>query len=208
MLKNKNNFTRCALDTGEKTDYSISMMNKNTEKQEYVLEIALRTFFRYGYKKTSMDDVAKAAGLTRQGLYFHYQSKDELLRCAVEKAMNDGVRAVQLVLEAGNLPASERLYRAMDAWFGGYVGLFSPEVIPDWEFHCHRVAGGRVEEDNAWFRQKLTEILTPPGKETTPEIRTAAEMLFICGQRWKRTLQSRIEFEEKIKNAISLCCHA
>ena len=57
------------------------MKKENLEKQEYVLQIALRTFLRYGFKKTSMEDIAKAAGLTRQGLYFHFQNKDELLKC-------------------------------------------------------------------------------------------------------------------------------
>ena len=42
------------------------MMNKHTEKQEYVLQIVLRTFLWYGFKKTSMDDIAKAAGVSRR----------------------------------------------------------------------------------------------------------------------------------------------
>lgn len=116
-------------------------MNKHTEKQEYVLQIVLRTFLWYGFKKNSMDDIAKAAGLTRQGLYFHYRSKDELLRACVEKALFDGHRAVHLALSAAQLPLEERLYRALGTWFSGYVGLFTPELISDWEFHCSRVMG-------------------------------------------------------------------
>ena len=58
-------------------------MRQNTpDRQEYVLNTALRLFLRHGFKKTSMDDIARAAGMTRQGLYFHYPSKDALARRA------------------------------------------------------------------------------------------------------------------------------
>ena len=31
---------------------------------------------RYGFKKTSMDDVAQAAGVSRQGLYLYFDTKE------------------------------------------------------------------------------------------------------------------------------------
>ena len=40
---------------------------------------ATATFLRYGFKKTSMDDVAQAAGVSRQGLYLYFETKDVLL---------------------------------------------------------------------------------------------------------------------------------
>lgn len=115
-------------------------MNKHTEKQEYVLQIVLRTFLWYGFKKTSMDDIAKAAGLTHQGLYFHYRSKDKLLRACVEKALFDGHRAVHLALSAAQLPLEERLYRALGTCprhltilslaFDGIGHCSAPTLIP------------------------------------------------------------------------------
>lgn len=135
------------------------MKKENLEKQEYVLQIALRTFLRYGFKKTSMEDIAKAAGLTRQGLYFHFQNKDELLKCSVEKALDDSMQAVTLALDTKVLSLEERIFHALDAWFGCYVGLFTPESIPDWEFHCNRVMGEEVEQSNAQFRRKLTAVI-------------------------------------------------
>ena len=40
-------------------------------------------FLRYGFKKTSMDDLARAAGLSRQGLYLHFATKEALFKEAV-----------------------------------------------------------------------------------------------------------------------------
>src|SRR6266536_3276740 len=45
-----------------------------------LVEIATGVFTRYGFKKTSMDDVARAAGLSRAGLYLHFANKTELFR--------------------------------------------------------------------------------------------------------------------------------
>ena len=49
-----------------------------------ILEAAMDVFYRYGFKKASMDDVARAAGLSRQGLYLKFRSKEELFRVALE----------------------------------------------------------------------------------------------------------------------------
>jgi AcrR family transcriptional regulator len=50
----------------------------------------METFARYGYRRASMDQVADAAGLTRQALYHHFESKEALFRAVVE-ALHDGV---------------------------------------------------------------------------------------------------------------------
>ena len=52
--------------------------NEGGARRAAILETAMRVFLRYGFKKTSMDDLARAAGLSRQGLYLHYRTKEEL----------------------------------------------------------------------------------------------------------------------------------
>jgi AcrR family transcriptional regulator len=49
----------------------------------HVLETALTVFTRYGFRKTSIEDIAKAAGISRQGIYFHFRNKDEIFRVLV-----------------------------------------------------------------------------------------------------------------------------
>src|SRR6266403_988428 len=45
-------------------------------QREAILVAATAIFLRYGFKKTSMDDVARAAGVSRQGLYLYFDTKD------------------------------------------------------------------------------------------------------------------------------------
>jgi AcrR family transcriptional regulator len=47
---------------------------------EQIAEAALRLFARYGYKRTSMDDIAREAGVARATLYLHFKGKDDVFR--------------------------------------------------------------------------------------------------------------------------------
>ncbi len=55
------------------------MATKRSEiKRQNILECAKRLFARYGYKKTSLDDVAKEADVVKGTLYYHFADKEAL----------------------------------------------------------------------------------------------------------------------------------
>lgn len=47
---------------------------------DQIADSALRLFARYGYKRSSMDDIAKEAGLAKATLYLHFKGKDDVFR--------------------------------------------------------------------------------------------------------------------------------
>jgi AcrR family transcriptional regulator len=53
-----------------------------------VYEVAAEVFHRKGYDKTSMSDVATAAGLTKAGLYHHVSSKESLLYTVLDSGLD------------------------------------------------------------------------------------------------------------------------
>jgi AcrR family transcriptional regulator len=57
------------------------------QKQRALLDAAIGVFARFGYRKTSMDDIARAAGVSRQGLYLLFSNKEELFRRSVEYSL-------------------------------------------------------------------------------------------------------------------------
>lgn len=91
-------------------------------RREAVLESALRTFARYGYRKTSMDDLAREAQISRPGLYFLFSSKSGLFRAAADRGIDHDLRRVRDALESGEGAPGERVVDAFDAWAGRYVG--------------------------------------------------------------------------------------
>ena len=53
-----------------------------------LLELVVAEFNARGYDATSMEDLARATGLTKSALYHHVSGKEELLRRAVDRALD------------------------------------------------------------------------------------------------------------------------
>jgi AcrR family transcriptional regulator len=72
------------------------------ENQEKILKKAVEMFFNLGIKETTMDNLAKALGISKKTLYKYYDNKDDLIKSAVEffsktiKGKIDEVRSMHL----------------------------------------------------------------------------------------------------------------
>ena len=53
-----------------------------------ILDVAVRVFRERGYDGSSLDDVARAAGITKASIYYHVRSKEELLARGVGRALD------------------------------------------------------------------------------------------------------------------------
>src|ERR1700684_4142504 len=98
------------------------MGEKESARQAHVLETALTVFLRHGFKKTSMEDIAKAASISRQGIYLHFKDKDAIFRASILKTLDDGLQAANRILDDDRLVLEEKLLKALDEWFGRHVG--------------------------------------------------------------------------------------
>jgi len=94
----------------------------DTARRDAVLESALRTFARFGYRKTSMDDIAREAQISRPGLYFLFSSKAKLFGAAADHGIEQDLQDAHQALQTPGLPLSERIVDAFDFWAGRYVG--------------------------------------------------------------------------------------
>jgi AcrR family transcriptional regulator len=97
-------------------------------RREAVLESALLTFARHGYRKTSMEEVARSARISRPGLYFMFASKQDLFRAAVTRAIEQDLAAAGEILADDGEPLRARLIGAFDRWAGRYVGPMSRDI--------------------------------------------------------------------------------
>ncbi|MBO7743542.1 TetR/AcrR family transcriptional regulator [Paenibacillus sp. MWE-103] len=52
-------------------------------KKQHIVETALKVFFKYGYKRVSMNEIAESAGISRAGLYLYFKSKEEIFNAAI-----------------------------------------------------------------------------------------------------------------------------
>ena len=75
---------------------------------ESVLRGAVKVFNERGYDGTSMEDLSRELGITKSAIYHHVTGKEELLRLAVNRAL-DGLFAVLADVSALDAPAMTRL---------------------------------------------------------------------------------------------------
>ncbi|TGK55909.1 TetR/AcrR family transcriptional regulator [Leptospira wolffii] len=57
------------------------------ERRKEILDAALHCFLQFGYSKTSMDDIAKQAELSRPLLYLKFKNKEDLFQGIFEHLM-------------------------------------------------------------------------------------------------------------------------
>jgi len=97
-------------------------------RRRRILDAAESVFVRLGYRKTSMEEVARAAQVSRQGLYLHFATKEDLFRETVRDHLGRSLLAVETAMADRSLPLDERLAAAFDAWYGRAVGARGAEV--------------------------------------------------------------------------------
>ncbi|MGO8884671.1 MAG: TetR/AcrR family transcriptional regulator [Streptosporangiaceae bacterium] len=73
-----------------------------------LLAVCVAEFNQRGYDATSMEDLSRAAGITKSSFYHHVSGKEELLRAALERAL-DGLFGILEEPAAQNGPALARL---------------------------------------------------------------------------------------------------
>src|ERR1700692_2844000 len=89
-------------------------------RQEQVLSGALEVFGRFGFRKASMDEVARSADISRQGLYLYFASKEALFRAAVRQELDAALSEASRCLDEENVGLEVRVVAALDAWMGRF----------------------------------------------------------------------------------------
>jgi AcrR family transcriptional regulator len=60
-------------------------MQAKQPPQDRILDAAMRVFRRHGFRRSSIEQAAEEAGLTRQALYHYFSSKEALFRALIER---------------------------------------------------------------------------------------------------------------------------
>lgn len=87
---------------------------KNNEK--HIADIAMQEFAKYGFRKTTMQDVADAAGVSRQTLYNYVATKDELLKLVARHYFADAIHQCET-----ELAQAKNLSDAFDSLINNFV---------------------------------------------------------------------------------------
>jgi len=179
-------------------------------RRRRILDAALATFGRFGFRKTSMDEVARAAHLSRQGLYLHFSTKEELFRAAVRHAFETGLEAASARLRDPALSIEEKLAGAFDEWVGRYVGMIGADVS-DLEEASNLLVGPLVAQHEELFMEAVTKVIRASGlpaayKPAGLTARQLADTLHATARGLKHGCPSRAAFGERFAIALRALC--
>ncbi|MFA9392858.1 MAG: TetR/AcrR family transcriptional regulator [Prolixibacteraceae bacterium] len=72
--------------------------NKKDLNRETILQIAQEIFSKYGYKKTTLDDIANAVRKGKSSLYYYFNSKEDLFQAVIIKEVEVLKQALEKVV--------------------------------------------------------------------------------------------------------------
>lgn len=130
----------------------------NTE--EKILKESMRLFLERGYHGTSIDDITRAAGLTKGALYWHFKNKEKLLKRIVEeferRFLNNLIHAVEEV-KGGALDKFEKYIR-----FNSAFAYYNRELCVSFETLAGELVGAhdRIEPEFRRIYKKYQKFLS------------------------------------------------
>jgi AcrR family transcriptional regulator len=95
------------------------------DRKDTILDAAFGVFAQYGYRRTVMEDIAAAAGLSRTTLYQYWRNKDDLFRALAQRYFDES----EARMIAALAPPGQTVEQALLAAFAAKDGKFMHVVL-------------------------------------------------------------------------------
>jgi len=134
-------------------------MSIDTTKDS-ILRVANQLFSRFGFHKTSMDEIAKIARKAKGSLYYHFASKEELFKEVVSIEMINLKNQLSFIAKNPDLNSSEKVkkYLVKRMEILNSAANYHETLKADFFEHFHFIDDLRTELD-AWEKENLKNII-------------------------------------------------
>jgi AcrR family transcriptional regulator len=104
------------LSTRAKTEREPRRRLSAAARREVIVDAAAVLFAERGYRGASIEEIARASGVTPPVVYEHFESKRKLYRELLERHFAE-LREIWREYFVGDDPPEQRVARSFDAWF-------------------------------------------------------------------------------------------
>lgn len=128
--------------------------------KESILSVANKLFSRFGFHKTSMDEIAKIARKAKGSLYYHFASKEELFKEVVSIEMINLKNQLSSIVNNPDLTSSEKVkkYLVTRMEVLNSAANYHETLKADFFEHFHFIDDLRTELD-VWEKESLKKII-------------------------------------------------
>lgn len=182
------------------------------QRRAAILDAAAGVFLRYGFKKTSMDDLARAAGLSRQGLYLHFPTKEAIFKAGLLRLI-EGSRALgRAALARTDLSVEERVLEMFVSVRAQLVGMpGGAEQMNELLEAARQVvgdAGDALTEEQVGDLARVlrTEGIAAAWKDAGLSAKQLADQLMNASYGIKQRTHTLDEYRERMRVAVRIVC--
>lgn len=124
-----------------------------------ILDAALRVFGQYGYRRTSMDDIAREAGIGKGTIYLSFASKEEVFQ-ALSRRLAERMLAGAEAARHRPGATVDKLTAMHAAWFGTYAETIhrSPHAAELLDAK-HRLSADLVADAASRYKRLVRDVL-------------------------------------------------
>lgn len=159
------------------------MASTPSDRNGAILLAALSAFSRYGFSRTTMDDIAQESGVARTALYRSFRSKEDIFRALAQQVHAEALALATQALNT-NAPFARRLETALIARDVHLlqIGHSGPHAAEIAELYLS-LATDLAAQSNAALTQALTKATLAAMKsgdfQLKPSFRSAKDFAHI-----------------------------
>lgn len=148
--------------------------------RERIHSVALQLFTEQGYESTSMRQIAEELGFTKAALYYHFASKEDIVRALIESMLREVADLVEWARGQQEGPELRREVLARWAVIMHHQGLRMFRFLGA-NYRLVRDIGGEPGQSGgmAAVVAELFAILTPPEASVEDQLRVRFALLII-----------------------------
>lgn len=110
------------------SDTKASRSRLGRSRRDQILRQATELFQRRGYSNTSLDDIASAIGIRREGIYYYFDNRAQILLSIVKPVSHEMLERLREIAATAATPA-QRLAAAVESHLLHFDGRFSEAII-------------------------------------------------------------------------------
>jgi AcrR family transcriptional regulator len=128
-------------------------------RRAVILDAALRVFGQYGYRRTSMDDIAREAGIGKGTIYLSFASKEEVFQALSQRLAQRMLTGAEAARHRPGTTA-DKLAAMHAAWFGTYADTISrsPHAAELLDAK-HRLSADLVSDAASQYKRLVRDVL-------------------------------------------------
>ncbi|MGB4703602.1 MAG: TetR/AcrR family transcriptional regulator [Candidatus Saccharicenans sp.] len=109
---------------------NVSSVSSLADLKLRILERSRDLFFKYGFSRLSMDELAEDLGISKATLYRHFPDKEALLRAVMAMTRDRVLSQIQAIVRDGRLPVKFRLTAYLE-FLSRFMSGLSRDFIRD-----------------------------------------------------------------------------